>query len=60
MHAKLIKKAEVYTSALQLMNFTDSFDKHNIYIDDSEIPLGEVYRSEFFAAYSGGSLNMEG
>lgn len=42
------------------MNFIDSFDKHNIYIDDSEIPLGEVYRSEFFAAYSGGSLNMEG
>ncbi len=42
------------------INFIDSFDKHNIYIDDSEIPLGEVYKAEFFAAYSGGSLNMEG
>ena len=42
------------------INFIDSFDKHNIYIDDSEIPLGEVYRTEFFTAYSGGSLNMEG
>lgn len=42
------------------LNFIDSFDKHNLYIDESEIPLGEVYRSDFFQAYSGGFLNMEG
>ena len=42
------------------LNFIDSFDKHNIYIDESEIPLGEVYKSDFFEAYSGGSLNLEG
>lgn len=41
------------------LNFIDSFDNHNIYIDESEIPLGEVYRSAFFTAYSGGSLNLE-
>ncbi|WP_326984048.1 LytTR family DNA-binding domain-containing protein [Chryseobacterium sp. MYb264] len=41
------------------MNFIDSFDNHNIYIADAEIPLGEVYKSEFFKAYSGGSLNFE-
>lgn len=41
------------------LNVIDSFDNHNIYIDESEIPLGEVYRSAFFNAYSGGSLNLE-
>ena len=42
------------------LSFIDSFDNHNIYIDDSEVPLGEVYKSAFFTAYSGGSLNLEG
>ncbi|KFF12471.1 transcriptional regulator [Chryseobacterium soli] len=37
----------------------DSFDNHNIYIEDSEIPLGEVYKSDFFIRYSGNSLNPE-
>lgn len=37
----------------------DSFGNHNIYIEDSEIPLGEVYKSAFFIRYSGGSLNPE-
>jgi len=41
------------------INFIDSFDNHNIYIDDSEIPLGEVYRNHFFKIYSEGSLNFE-
>jgi DNA-binding LytR/AlgR family response regulator len=41
------------------IHFIDSFDNHNIYIGDAEIPLGEVYRSEFFKAYSGGSLNID-
>ncbi len=41
------------------INFIDSFDNHNIFVDDSEIPLGEVFRTEFFRVYSGGSLNMD-
>ncbi len=41
------------------LNCIDSFDNHNIYIDESEIPLGEVYRSAFFKGYSEGSLNLE-
>lgn len=41
------------------MNFIDSFDTHNMYISDAEIPLGEVYKSEFFKAFSGGSLNFD-
>ncbi|MCS3532106.1 LytTR family DNA-binding domain-containing protein [Chryseobacterium sp. JUb7] len=41
------------------MNYIDSFDNHNLYIGESEVPLGEVYKSEFFKAYSGGSLNIE-
>jgi DNA-binding LytR/AlgR family response regulator len=42
------------------MDCIDSFDNHNLYIGEFEIPLGEVYKSAFFAAYSGGSLNLEG
>lgn len=41
------------------INFIDSFDNHNIFVDESEIPLGEVFRAEFFRVYSGGSRNLE-
>ncbi|MGV2449068.1 UNVERIFIED_CONTAM: LytTR family DNA-binding domain-containing protein [Ralstonia mannitolilytica] len=41
------------------MNYIDSFDNHNIYIEDSEIPLGEVYRSEFFTKFAGGLLKSD-
>ncbi|SMO67840.1 two component transcriptional regulator, LytTR family [Chryseobacterium rhizoplanae] len=41
------------------MNYIDSFDNHNIYIEDSEIPLGEVYRPEFFTRFAGGLLNSD-
>lgn len=40
-------------------NFIDSFDYHSIYLGESEIPLGDVYRKEFFKIYSGGSFNPE-
>lgn len=60
-HQKL--PAEIFSriskSFVVNLNVIDSFDNHNIYIDESEIPLGEVYRSDFFTAYSGGSLNLE-
>ncbi|THV56877.1 LytR/AlgR family response regulator transcription factor [Chryseobacterium candidae] len=41
------------------MNYIDSFDNHNIYLEDSEIPLGEVYRAEFFTKFTGGLLNSD-
>lgn len=41
------------------MNYIDSFDNHNIYIEESEIPLGEVYRAEFFTRFAGGLLNSD-
>ncbi|KAB1231569.1 DNA-binding response regulator [Chryseobacterium sp. KBW03] len=41
------------------MNYIDSFDNHNIYIEDSEIPLGEVYRADFFTKFAGGLLNSD-
>lgn len=41
------------------MNYIDSFDNHNIYVEDSEIPLGEVYRAEFFTRFAGGLLNSD-
>ncbi|HEX7869451.1 MAG TPA: LytTR family DNA-binding domain-containing protein, partial [Chryseobacterium sp.] len=60
-HQKL--PAEIFSrvskSFVVNLNCIDSFDNHNIYIDESEIPLGEVYRSAFFTAYSGGSLNLD-
>lgn len=40
-------------------DYIDSFDNHSIYIDESEIPLGEVYRSDFFTRFAGGLLNSD-
>lgn len=42
------------------VNLIDSFDHHNIYMGETEIPLGDVYKKEFFRLYSGGALNPEG
>ncbi|HMI06371.1 MAG TPA: response regulator transcription factor [Flavobacterium sp.] len=41
------------------INGIESFDNHNIYIGESEIPLGEVYKPAFFTTYLGGSLSLE-
>ena len=41
------------------INFIDSFDHHSIYLGENEVPLGGVYKKEFFRIYSGGSLNIE-
>jgi len=41
------------------LNFIDSFDHHNVYLGENEVPLGEVYKKDFFRIYSGGSLNIE-
>ncbi|KXH84720.1 LytR/AlgR family response regulator transcription factor [Chryseobacterium kwangjuense] len=41
------------------MDCIDSFDNHNIYIEEAEIPIGEVYRADFFTKYTGGFLNQD-
>lgn len=35
------------------LNAVESFDTHNLYIADFEIPLGEIYKAEFFEKYLG-------
>nr|WP_315251297.1 LytTR family DNA-binding domain-containing protein [uncultured Flavobacterium sp.] len=42
------------------INCINSFDNHTIYVGENEIPLGDVYKKDFFKLYSGGSLNLEG
>lgn len=37
----------------------DSFDHHTIFMGDNEIPLGEVYKKEFFRMYAGGFFNPD-
>lgn len=37
------------------LNAIDSFDNHTIYIDEFEVPIGEVYKQEFFHKYAGGT-----
>jgi len=38
----------------------ESFDNQTLYIGDSEIPIGEVYRKDFFDKYLGSPLGPEG
>ena len=60
-HQKINSSKFIRISKSYVVNidFIDSFDTHNIYVSESEIPLGEVYKSAFFAAYFGSSLNIE-
>jgi len=61
-HQKISRETFLRVSKSYVVNldFIDSFDNHNIYIDEFEIPIGEVYRSDFFTKYAGGTLNSEG
>ncbi|UKB82129.1 LytTR family DNA-binding domain-containing protein [Chryseobacterium sp. MEBOG06] len=61
-HQKIVWETFLRVSKSYVVNidFIDSFDNHNIYIDESEIPIGEVYRSDFFTKYAGGFLNSDG
>lgn len=36
------------------LNYIDSFDNHTIYIEEFEIPIGEVFKNDFFDKYAGG------
>lgn len=60
-HQKLPSENFLRVSKSYVVNidFIESFDNHNLYINDYEIPLGEVYKSAFFHAYSGGTLNFD-
>ncbi|NRF37521.1 LytTR family DNA-binding domain-containing protein [Pedobacter foliorum] len=40
-------------------NHIESFDHHTIYMGTNELPLGEVYKKDFFTIYSGGSISPE-
>lgn len=40
-------------------NYIESFDHHTVYIDGSELPLGEVYKKEFFKLYAGGLISPD-
>ena len=40
-------------------NYIESFDHHTIYLGENELPIGEVYKREFFALYSGGTISPD-
>ena len=60
-HQKLVLDMFLRVSKSYIVNmgYIESFDKHTLYISEFEIPLGEVYKKEFFEIYSGGSLNAD-
>ncbi|MBN9296271.1 MAG: response regulator transcription factor [Filimonas sp.] len=60
-HQKMPQDTFLRVSKSYVLNkdFIDSFDHHTIYLGESEIPLGEVYKRDFFNIYSGGSLNPD-
>lgn len=37
----------------------ESFDHHTIYIGVNELPIGEVYKKDFFSIYSVGAISLE-
>jgi len=61
MHQKLPLEDFIRVSKSYVVNleYIDSFDNHTLYINESEIPLGEVYKKDFFDKYSGGTLRSE-
>ncbi|RXM50414.1 MULTISPECIES: LytR/AlgR family response regulator transcription factor [unclassified Chryseobacterium] len=57
-HQKISGENFIRVSKSYVVNadYIDSFDNHNIYIEEAEIPIGEVYKTEFFTKYAGGLL----
>jgi len=41
------------------INCINSFDHHTIYVGENEIPLGDVYKKDFFKLYLGEHLNSK-
>ncbi|SHN19714.1 LytTR family DNA-binding domain-containing protein [Chitinophaga sp. CF418] len=60
-HQKMPQHLFIRVSKSYVVNidYIDSFDHRNVYVGESEIPIGEVYKRDFFKIYSGGSLNPE-
>lgn len=56
-HQKIVDPSfmRVGKSYIVNMKHVHSFDNHTIYIDESEIPLGTIYRNDFFNKYLGKS-----
>jgi DNA-binding LytR/AlgR family response regulator len=50
------KFCRVSKSFLVNINHIDCFDHHNIYIQDAEIPIGDVFRKDFLELYLGGGF----
>lgn len=60
-HQKIPQHIFLRVSKSYLVNkdYIESFDHHNIYVGESEIPLGDVYKYDFFKVYSQGSLSTD-
>ena len=60
-HLKIATKKMIRVSKSYIVNMDhiDSFDNHTIYIGEFEIPLGEIFRKDFFDNYSKGTLGSE-
>lgn len=55
-HLNQAQFVRVSKSYVVNLNHIESFDNHTIYIKASEIPVGDVFRKEFFELYLGRSL----
>lgn len=49
-HEKFVRVSKSYIVNLSAV---ESFDTHNVYVADAEIPLGEIYKPEFIQRYLG-------
>lgn len=60
-HQKLPQKTFFRISKSYVVNleYVESFDHHNIFVGDTEIPIGEVYKKDFFRIYTEGSFNLD-
>ncbi|MFD1000983.1 LytR/AlgR family response regulator transcription factor [Ohtaekwangia kribbensis] len=60
-HQKIPQATFLRASKSYLVNkdHVDSFDNHSVYIGESEIPLGEVYKKEFLEKFLGNALNPD-
>ena len=59
-HSKLPSNTyyRVSKSFIVNKNFITSFDYNSIYIDEIVIPLGSIYRKDFFHNFGEGSLDL--
>lgn len=60
-HQKIIASSFIRVSKSYIVNtnFIESFDSHTIFISEFEIPIGDVYKNDFFDQYSGGTLGFD-